>query len=158
MYASMMAALNPLGDGNKIPKELQIAAELHKKEVEELRKEQAAVVTSLEAQIKELKLTLGNQELALKDAQVTVQEQIAEGQKKQIEWDNVQKDLENKLRKCDEDRQKQKDAIELDSHLKLASAGSALEKVKIEHAKEIEKLKFQSETALQDIKYLPLQS
>jgi len=152
MHDAMLSALNPCSDNNKTPKELEIASELHKKELEEISKNHEKVLGTLQAQLDQYKKSVEVKENSLKELVTSYHNKESDYDKKCSELEIVKKELDSKIKGFDEEKQKLKDAFELEQNLKINELNSAYEKLKVEHATELSQIKSQSENTLKDIK------
>ncbi len=150
----MISVLNNSSGQDRLPKELEMASALHKKEMDDLRESQTSTVQSLERQIVELKTSNADYEAKLKSAQGESQTNSTKWQARVAELEGKLKEQEEKVRLISEEKKKQREAIELDGQMKVMNLNLALEKLKAEHAKEIERTKQQEENTLKDIKYI----
>ncbi len=154
MQETMLFALKPDTDPNRTPKELQIASELHKREVEELNRQHSATTKDLTSQLDSMRRTLSEKEHAVTGLQLRCAEHEAEISHLRADSDAAAKDSEAKARKADEDKKRLRDAVDLDIHLKTVNMNAEMEKMRTEHAAELGRVKEQSEAAINDIKYI----
>lgn len=152
MYETMMSALNNTNEGNTIPKELIFAAELHKKEVEELNKKHKESLLEQEKQINELKKKLDEKEANYREMETVIQTQQNEVVERRAETESVKKECEAKINDIREDMKKEKEKLELETQNRIVSNNLAIEKVKADSTREMERIKQQNAVALNDIK------
>ena len=150
----MLSVLKDTNGENNLPKELEMANAMHKKEIEDMKERTAETVQSLERQIQGLKNTNTNYENTIKQLQTTQNETEKSCEAKISEVQTKMKDVEEKLKQAIEDKAKQKEAVELDVQVRLLSLNATMDKLKASHTKELERMKLQGENSLNDIKYI----
>ncbi len=149
-----MFALKPLSDANKTPQELQIAAELYKKELEEMNALHASALKELNTQIDSLRKSVENKDSTARELGIRCSERDAECARLRSEIEIAAKEAAAKAKRAEEERRKLREAIELDLSLKTSNMNTTVERMKLEHAVELERVKQQSEAAVKDIKYI----
>eukprot|EP01022_Parablepharisma_sp_SALTPOND_P019962 TRINITY_DN3512_c0_g1_i2.p2 TRINITY_DN3512_c0_g1~~TRINITY_DN3512_c0_g1_i2.p2 ORF type:complete len:378 (-),score=61.32 TRINITY_DN3512_c0_g1_i2:4377-5510(-) len=155
MHETMISALKqPNMETNTTPKMLELANEMHKKDLMELKTQHAETVGSLERQLAELKTINGANETSLKELSQQNSELQAALEDKEKSTERQIKEFEETIRKLKEDKKTMKDAIELDAEMKISSMNQELEKLKEEHTKDLNKVKTEYENSLADIKYI----
>ena len=148
----MLMALNDNKEYNTIPKELQIASEMHKNELEEVSKIHLTVTNTLKIQIKELKELILTKESTIRELTKLGYEHEIKLEEKNKELEIVRKELNERLRKLDEERGKLITKLEFDETIKTSNWYITLENMKTEHLTEIKKIKEQNENSINDIK------
>ena len=150
----MTALKQPNLEINTTPKMLELASEMHKKDLAEVKEQYAEVIKSLEAQFAEVKSTTNASDVIVKDLsqQNTELKNILQYKEKEI--DKIVKEHDEKVKKLEEEKKRIKVAIELDTEMKLANIAQIMERQKEEDSKSLERVKTECERSLNDIKYL----
>jgi DNA repair exonuclease SbcCD ATPase subunit len=152
MHETMLLALSPYTEANQIPKEIEIAMEFHKKEIEELTINHIREKTRLQEQVASLKVAVEEKESTEQELSELLKEREGELEIVRAELERMQRLNEDKLRKVEEETQRHKDALEFDAHLKVSNLNTEIEKLRFVHNTELEQLKSKSEETLSEIK------
>lgn len=152
MHATLFSVLNDPNNINNIPKELELATSIHKKEMEELHTHYNEIINTLERQITDSKTNCDNLEIKIRNLQAEIDETNKTHISKNEEYEQKLKECEEKINKANENNKKLKEAMELDSHVKISNLNGQIEKIKIENSKEILEMKQKCENSLNDIK------
>lgn len=155
MHETMISALRQANsETNSTPKMLELANEMHKKDMTEMQERHHEAVGSLERQLAEVKQQNADLDSAVKQLSKGKMDLEADIMAKERAYETLKREHDEKVRRLEEERRKLKDAIELDSQLKANNINQVLDKIREEHGKELSRVKAESERALQDIKYI----
>jgi len=152
MHETMLLALSPYSETNQIPKEIEIAMQFHKKEIEELTNIHIKEKTTLQEQVASLKVSIEEKDSIVQELSELVKEKEAELEIVRTELERMQRQNEDKLRKVEEATQRHKDALDFDAHLKVTNLNTEIEKLKSDHNVELEQVMIKSKEALNEIK------
>lgn len=149
MYDSMLTALNPSNEStSKLTKEIEMINEMHRKDLAELKQRHLETVISFKQQINDLKALNSKYEaeLAEKDElQQNYKEKFEESEVKEKLMESRIKEMELNIKKKEEMATMKAEANEMQSNI-------ALDKVRNEYKKEINKVKAKYEHTLKEIK------
>lgn len=139
---------------NNTPIQIEIANEVHQKELEETKQRHSEVIASFERQLADIKgryeETEGQMKLLMKKQ--AGMEELAE--QKESEYQACRKEFDVKYNKLVEEYKNIKEASQLDLQFKMEKSNRELERLKLEHEKEIAAVKQKCEQSLNDIKYI----
>ena len=88
-----MIALNVNSEFNKTPQELQIAAEIHKKELAEISRAHSEVLSSLQTELKQLRTTLQERDSTIKELTTLEYERRAEIENCNLSFKKMKKEI-----------------------------------------------------------------
>ena len=155
MYETMIAALRQANaETDCRPKQLELANEMHKKELEEIKERHGEIVRSFERQLEELKNANCESEQRLKQLMAQQAESEETVRQKEAEFREKCRDFEQQVKHFEDEKKRIQEAIDIEAQLKDSLIAQALDKQKAEHLRELDGLKAQYERALVDIKYI----
>ena len=118
----MMAALKPTCE-NSTAKELELAADFHRKEIELIKSQHQEHVRAMELDLKQQK-----------DNLIVKESMIKELEKKMLTLEEtLHEECGKKLEKLHEEYKKQINLLELDAHVRITNLSTAMEKTRLEN-------------------------
>lgn len=155
MYESMIEALKPsTSEGYKLPKELEIIDNIHKKELADTKQRQDCIIEQLQNQNEEYKHSIIELEAKINNLLIKNAENEKLCQIKAEEMEKMRKYYEEKHQIFERENSDYKEKATLNAGIKVANLNTILEKTKSEHKHELEKMKKECESTVNELKYI----